>query len=177
MRLMASKVYRAFPELDQFDDAACERFVRGARRQRSLWSWLRGVVVSLVIVAAASVVSVMLMVTVTRYVSRIRTPLETTYLLGTAAALSFSVGAPFIAVLVLRDQLLRRAVREILKRTHCLKCRYPLLGIPIHSDSVRCPECGEVAKLDELDGDAAASIRAAAQLAMPGHGDLPSAGA
>ncbi|MFT3686312.1 MAG: hypothetical protein QM783_15565 [Phycisphaerales bacterium] len=32
MRIPGSKVYRAFPELDRFDDVQCVRFMKGAKR-------------------------------------------------------------------------------------------------------------------------------------------------
>ena len=49
--------------------------------------------------------------------------------------------------LMIRDVWLRWAIRKELAQTLCLRCDYQLLGLPVHSGVVRCPECGMDNKL------------------------------
>ncbi len=138
MRLRLSKAYRAFPELDAFSDEECERFVERvkcearSRRRRALLDVLVIVAGPPVGFGASAVVY------------RAAEPL------GVAASfLSVSgvIVAVVVAVLFMRDGLLRRYLAQRLSRAECRACRYSLLGLPVADGAVRCPECGMVIQL------------------------------
>ncbi|MBN4052617.1 type II secretion system protein GspG, partial [bacterium AH-315-K20] len=66
--------------------------------------------------------------------------------------LLFSVGIalPFLSIMLIRDKLLLRRVRFVLRaRGACPSCRYSLLGIVVSADNiVICPECGMEVEAD-----------------------------
>lgn len=160
MRLLTSKIHKAFPELDRFEEERCERFVRAARRgfRRSLGRMALmvvafGVVAGLLGLAAWKPVQVLEKHAIVR---------GTGALLPAVAVLAMATGVFLggsLAALLVRDLLLRRRVRYVIRaRGTCSACGYTLLGVPVpESLCVVCPECGFVsevdAALDELVGD------------------------
>lgn len=162
MRIPGSKVYRAFPELDHFSDDQCRKFVRAANRgfwwtSLRIFVWVSGAI-SVLAVAAIGLSFLTgawkkwLGDSVVEFVGDLSPWL--------AAALLFP-----LAALVLRDWLLIRLVRSILRtRGCCSRCSYGLLGLPVDADlSVTCPECGARTKVDpslgELTKDAQGNTR------------------
>lgn len=162
MRIPGSKVYRAFPELDHFSDDQCRKFVRAANRgfwwtSLRIFVWVSGAI-SILAVAAIGLSFLTgawknwLGDSVVEFVGDLSPWL--------AAALLFP-----LAALVLRDWLLIRLVRSILRtRGCCSRCSYGLLGLPVDADlSVTCPECGARTKVDpslgELTKDAQGNTR------------------
>ncbi len=145
MRLPWSKVYRAFPELDEFDDDQCERFVRWA------WSkvWLRMVVLP-VAGGIAWVVAVHLVLSILPATLPGLPPgiggANLVALLIVVLSLASSVAVGFF----IRDSLLIRAIRDRVRSARCLECRFSLLGLPICEGAVAYPECGTALALDEL---------------------------
>lgn len=69
-----------------------------------------------------------------------------------AALAAFAVAAlvAFVLAMVVRDALLRRRVRYVLKaRATCPGCSYPLLGLSVSAAmTVDCPECGHHMQVD-----------------------------
>ncbi|MDY7107600.1 MAG: hypothetical protein SYC29_03095 [Planctomycetota bacterium] len=172
MRLITSrKLYRAFPELDQFGDERCERLVRRLR------SDVVGVRIVLLPLAAFTIA------------------LPSTALLGLVAwgaglpACEMIAGkrngetlliaivivgvvlAPALAVLLTRDVVLggavRRALVERLELTRCRGCRYLLLGQRVIDGIIICPECGRPTTLAEL------GLHSPEDLIPPGPGEDP----
>lgn len=152
MRLPFSRIYRAFPELDAFDDAECERFVLRARsHRRDLVMWPVGVG------CAGSIVWVAGVIPCTMYVTRQLFPRQVEFdpspfeLIGLVA-----VGALVVLLgsMLLRDRLLIRAIRGRVDLAACPSCRHSLLGLPLldggERETVRCPECGSAVLLDEI---------------------------
>jgi hypothetical protein len=140
MRIPFRKIYRAFPELDRFDDERCERYVLqatqvalGRRVRRHLLEAALGVLVFGAIIFAG-------ILTARLAGSRLfASSASALILLGYYSLL---VALPIIASLMARDWWLRRAVGDRLRSARCPGCEYSLLGLPVQEDSVRCPECG-----------------------------------
>lgn len=147
MRLPVSKVYRAFPELDRFDDGRCEAYVRTVRRAQGGIGLLIGFAHVLLGVATTLVMMIV-------------------FSMGLAAATSgrgepslvplgllVMVVAPAIGSFVgfgLRDRRLRRLLKAQIAGSRCPECSYLLLGLVPADGSIRCPECGGLFTLVEL---------------------------
>jgi DNA-directed RNA polymerase subunit RPC12/RpoP len=142
VRLPWSKVYRAFPELDQFDDRRCEEFVRSARRRfrhefapRLL---LQVLVTALCVIIAAGISG--------RWMA-----FADVRLAPVAATVPCAVllGCSLLPAVLIRDLWLRSMLRRHIGNARCQGCGYPLLGLPVMGEAkmpgVRCPECGESA--------------------------------
>jgi hypothetical protein len=140
MRLPFSKAYRAFPELDAFSDEECERFVERVTGE-ARWRRRRALLDLLSIVAGPPIGFV-----ASAIVYRVTEPLSVA-----ASFLSVSgvIIAVVVAVLFMRDGLLRRYLAQRLSRAECRACRYSLLGLAVTGGAVRCPECGAVTVLAE----------------------------
>lgn len=142
MRLITRKLWRAFPELDRFEDGQCQRFVVAAVRD----TWPR--VIRWVVVVLAGFLGVVLGIMLSVIAEDV---LRTTMSYGLARAqwgvvfsATFTVGGGSIAAMIARDMLVRWHLRRVLAGTGCPVCRYSLLGIPVPaSGRIQCPECGE----------------------------------
>ena len=145
MRLIASPVYRAFPELDSFSDAQCREFAVRARG-----SWRRRAVVGAVR-AVASVTAV----PITVWIFAVT--------VGPAIGLRNSSASWVLAVVLLTgllaggvtwllsgDLSLRLAIRRVMRiGGTCQGCGYVLVGLPVSASlDVTCPECGERTSLE-----------------------------
>ncbi len=151
MRLPISKVWRAFPELDRFDDARCARYVGEAKRE----SWRSGLLVAALI--PLSVLAWMISVAVAIAILDLMQPGGAgPGTAGTITAFALYAGTPLVLLLILlkaRDRWLQRAIRNRLNVARCLGCSYSLLGLtPIKGSCVVvCPECGKAGELtDEM---------------------------
>lgn len=132
MRLLARSVYRAFPELDAFSDAECRIYVRNATA--SPLRRMARVAVNVAVLAGLVAIEVRLL----------QTWITSSYLPGRMAALLLLVLCTVgIGALVMRDLLLRLAIRRILGRgARCPQCSYSLAGLPVAQEqAVTCPEC------------------------------------
>ncbi len=153
MRLIARTIWRAFPELDRFDDRRCRLFVDAARRSR-LSMILRATLVTL-LVAAMTTGTLALGYAIAprwfKYSPGADSHCNDASPPGGAAAV---MGAGFlltvVAAFVARDQLLRLRIRRLLcSQGRCRACTYLLLGLPVSAElKVRCPECGLEAEVD-----------------------------
>ena len=141
MRLPMSKVYRAFPELDRFDDAACRAFVADVSR-RHWWSALRTAIFSVIVAVLLALGG--LFVIVSEMSQRPNTLTQVGELIGLVAVF---VG-PIVFGMAMRDWWLRRRLQERIDASRCFACNYSLVGMPAAAEGVCCPECGAVTPVD-----------------------------
>ncbi|MCC6660402.1 MAG: hypothetical protein IT437_05905 [Phycisphaerales bacterium] len=147
MRLPYSKVYRAFPELDRFDDGQCRLFVRqataGSLRRRAAGAGLQ------LLAAVCGVFAWLLIVGVGQSLLRLLRDgaVRDVLTIVLAAGLVF---VPSIAALITRDAWLRRSVRARLVSARCPGCEYSLLGLPVVLGVAVCPECGQELDLERM---------------------------
>ncbi|MCC6320015.1 MAG: hypothetical protein IT438_01085 [Phycisphaerales bacterium] len=147
MRLPVSKVYRAFPELDRFDDLRCEAYVRTVRRAQGGIGLLIGFAHVLLGVATTLVMMIVFSMGVATATTGQRVP--------SLVPLGFlvMVVAPALGAFVgfgLRDRRLRRLLRSQIEQSRCPECSYLPLGLVPADGSIRCPECGGSFTLAEL---------------------------
>lgn len=157
MRLITRRqIYRAFPELDRFDDERCIRFVRAANSGR--WKSARRIAIFFAGVigffAVMSVVGGMQWYT-GRKLSGIRNDRWFFAITGGIIVLHFAAAAA--ASLWTRDLLLRRRIRMVVRdRGVCLGCHYSLIGLFVDENHrVKCPECGQITEVDPSLGELA----------------------
>ena len=134
MRIIASPIYRAFPELDGFTDEQCRRYVdlaRGGQRSRVMFEVAR-VMLSLGCVYVSSPV-----------VLRNWSWSEADWLITLSVAMMATVF--LLGMLFWRDVLLRLLVRRVLRGTaRCPSCDYSAMGLVVSANhAVTCPECGK----------------------------------
>jgi DNA-directed RNA polymerase subunit RPC12/RpoP len=164
MRIPIAKVYRAFPELDPFDDAKCVAFVsraRRARRRRFWLSWLSLLVdIPLAVVVTVTMLNVL---PVSSWLDRLDRAMSFLFNPASGVPSTIVLGVVLIVGLVLppamgflwiRDAILKRAIRAALKSVACIACGFDLTGLPVTDGEagprVRCPECGLLMDLDEV---------------------------
>ncbi|MBL4697653.1 MAG: hypothetical protein JKX70_02350 [Phycisphaerales bacterium] len=142
------KIWRAFPELDQFDDAICKKFVRRAKlldnsRQEPLlfllafgcaffvWIFFVGIIQSVHFEVAKKLGW--------QLPSIVRSSF---FVIGFSGVLWF----PMLSGLIVRDRWLRHCIRKLFSLSECAACGYSLIGLAIvereDGRGVRCPECG-----------------------------------
>jgi hypothetical protein len=139
MRLPVRKIYRAFPELDPFDDAKCAQFVRvAAGRGRALRLFIQLLVGGVMLVG----LGIPAYHGAVRAAESLMSRSDALSLLLPASIVSCSCGLAALAFLAARDFTLRRAVRRVMfGRGACPKCGYGLTGVPVRDSTVMCPEC------------------------------------
>ncbi len=153
MRLIRTKIYRAFPELDRFDDEQCRRFVVAAnsswRRRLGRWAVV-GVTTAVMVVAGIAGAVVLAAWMDERMMMN-----GTIGYFGWAVLLVIGSGLGLLGGLVLRDRILRLRVRQLIRRCgSCPKCHYSLLGIRVGAENVIvCPECGTKVIADPAMGE------------------------
>lgn len=150
MRLPMSKIYRAFPELDRFEAAECEAWV--ARAWKMHGAALAGMNLLAFAVGGGALLLVGPLCFVVFWRVSERTPGEWGWWLQLAMVLVMMpvLAVPVVGGLWIRDIALRRAIVRQLEGARCVKCRYSLLGLPIHLGAVVCSECGERMTLGTL---------------------------
>lgn len=166
MRLITPQVYRAIPELDRFSDEQCRQFVRVANRS-ILGRLVRSIIITvlgLVVACASTLASIYVWGSVD---SRQLMPFAASVVVSVALA-STMLLVGLCALLVLRDRLLGRRVRRLIRdRGNCFQCGYSLLGVRVASDNtVICPECGVKADTDQAFNELA-SGEASERVFMP----------
>lgn len=151
MRVPLAKVWRAFPELDPFADAECQRYVKEATRRRLLSA--------VVLMSSGLLIALMLGVACTwAVIATARWSGVTTsgihrwtyqVLLEDVPKFAIVPVSLWVGVLLGRDLWLRRAIRKRLDLTICGGCGYSLLGLTLRRDPgtddeyVMCPECAQ----------------------------------
>jgi len=163
MRLPIRKLYRAFPELDQFSNEQCERFVLRARQAQGFGEWT-------IAAPIAAVMSTCMIMAILQYALNSAAQRVVIGAVGRSAAQEvYPATLVFIWVLVLalsgllaRDGVLRhflkRAIWKRIDKIRCPKCRYSLLGQRVHDGLVQCPECGDVTTLKLLGVESEADL-------------------
>lgn len=157
MRLISTKIWRAFPELDQYDDATCRRYIARARQIRRTGLHQTAILFSLVAslafaITLASPHYYTLEWVAKQFMANDKVDVMTDTLLNLLVFVSF-IWVPALTGLIVRDRLLHRCLRRHLDGAICPECRYSLIGLEIFGPGamprVRCPECGEEVKLNQ----------------------------
>lgn len=183
MRLITKDLWRAFPELDRFDDDRCRRFVIAAQRGKraAIWRILLNLILTASVAAAIGSIGLAIMWLFWDAGGGTSGPAAGGWRFAFGLfILCLAIVAAGLSSLVLRDQLLRRRVAHfIFARGKCPQCRYNLLGVRVpESLRIHCPECGlelEVDKaLTEL-ADAGTASTESAQHALHAATDDPAA--
>ena len=166
MRIPRRKIYRAFPEMDQFTDEQCVCFLRMIRVRR-FWIFLASVVawvlafIAAVIVFSRIVGPIFNSAGVRRLLDVVMINLPGVGdlywgdLLFTCLAVFLNVGVPTMLAVLTRDWFLHRALGRHIQGARCPGCKQSLIGLPILEEdedvpSVRCPECGRLWILRDL---------------------------
>jgi hypothetical protein len=166
------KLYRAFPELDQFSDEQCEEFVKRAKHMQGFGDW------AIAAVTATALVSCLVLAILQYFLSgalqRAAISLAGRAMaqhLYPAAIVFLWVVVPALSALVGRDvvywRFLKRAIWKRIELIRCGTCKYSLLGQHVRSGVVRCPECGEATTLTRLGVDSEADLMPPAELHSP----------
>ena len=160
MRILSRKIWRAFPELDQFDDDVCRRYIRQARK---LGNSTKGAFFVMLVLPLSFVLWAGLMFNF----DAIMYYLESWHNIEIFDFLSSSFRDVFIAIrltgyiwfpvlcmAIVRDRWLNRCIRKQLSGNKCGACGYSLIGLSLMKDSeepsVTCPECGHHIVLREM---------------------------
>lgn len=151
MRIPLWRVYRAFPELDPFEDERCVRFVRSARR-----GWRRQLGHGALVLLAAAPVTLGCVFGMLVLADRwkvfeygLEGLLHWRVVPQVAACLGLACLGPMVGA-VARDALMRRRLVEVIRaRGVCPACSYSLIGLAVAADfTVQCPECGDRVHVD-----------------------------
>ncbi|HYE62726.1 MAG TPA: hypothetical protein VD997_12090 [Phycisphaerales bacterium] len=146
MRIPGTKVWRAFPELDRFSDAECERFVERATAEHqgsksgvmALGCLGLVIAVPLVIwlgVAAWSAFSPAF------FGGMRKSDLDVVEDIAKTAFIAFLALGCSLTMLVVRDRWLIHTITRKVQKAACAGCGYSLLGLQPDHGVVVCPEC------------------------------------
>lgn len=148
MRLIVTKVYRAFPPLDGLSDDECMTYVRRVCANYTSLQALTPFVFGGMLLFTIPIAWMAL-----EYHGWERYwPLITTFELRLVLMVLASVAIAAIGGLFMRDVVMYLALRTELNRASCRKCGHCLLGLPttligLEPDPaktyIRCPECGK----------------------------------
>ncbi|MBL0928127.1 MAG: NUDIX domain-containing protein [Phycisphaerales bacterium] len=160
MRIPGTRIYRAFPELDRFSDADCAAWIERAKERGGKVLALAPIVTGCVLLPVGAVLAFVL----SRFADETLDILTLTVSVFAAVV----VGVPTMSTLLVRDRLLRRAIRAAVLGATCPRCAYSLLGLRVTEGAVRCPECAHLTVLAERDLTPD-DILAGKALAPPGY--------
>ena len=151
MRLLTTKIWRAYPELDRYDDDFCKRYIKRAKRLQNAWKFWVMMIFALP-VSLGVWVGLMFATgfILNEYLYDVSFTLETTIFLFAGTGVAWM---PAFTALLIRDRWLHRCIRKQLFGVQCPPCGYSLIGLSIDSPdnpSVHCPECGQVTLLSDL---------------------------
>ena len=160
MRILSRKIWRAFPELDKYDDEVCQRYIRHAQRSNTLW---KGVVQMIIAMLVGVVVWGGLMFNYDAIVYYLHSWYDIEifdFVSGVVVDLFLAVRItgyiwfPVLCMLLVRDRWLNRCVRKQLSGIKCGACGYSLIGLTLIDDApkptVICPECGHDIVLGDM---------------------------
>ncbi|MEM9415985.1 MAG: hypothetical protein AAGA29_10995 [Planctomycetota bacterium] len=152
MRIPINKVYRAFPELDDYSDEQCERLMRRVQLQQG-----QSIGINMIIGISFVGLAFLIFITCKVVIASLEIPVHVAnrqedmiLLLGFVTVF----GLPAAVCLFLRDYILRKrltgAINYAIDRVRCLSCKYILIGQSAKEEHVTCPECGARQHLSEL---------------------------
>ena len=149
-RIPTTRLYRAFPELDRFDDDQCRRLMKRIELQPGA-NWL----IRLVPLLLASLLFMAGCAGLFHYTTALRSAATWLYEdWDLVIALLLAFGTPAAVAFVSRDLLLRhyliKAINMRIDRVRCRSCGYILIGQTAVDRRVCCPECGSVTRLSDL---------------------------
>lgn len=136
--------YRAYPEFDGYTDEQCRKLLLQARLRRGDAAWVLPLLASIVLVGLWSIIAL-------GVIRALATLLGIT-LTGNnlwIVLLLFEVPGFVVTFVWLRRIMLVRSVRRLVNRAACPFCEFSLVGLPVRTNAVRCPECGQVVILSE----------------------------
>jgi predicted Zn-ribbon and HTH transcriptional regulator len=143
VRVPATKVYRAFPEMDRFTDAECQRLVVHAGRHARITPEA-GCVGRFIAVGALGLGgSLLLGWLISSMVRNADDMIPAGVFVG-------SLVLGIILSLQYRDRLMGHVLREQIRRTTCPTCNASLLGSHRSADTVRCGGCSAVHTFESL---------------------------
>lgn len=151
MRAPLRHAYRAWPQFDAFDDAACQRIKRRAHRAAAAkvgWSILAfAAVVVLTLILFQPLFAV---ITYAADVSLRNAGRSYPSLIIWFVILHLCGMIPGVFLLLVADVSARARMLKELDRTSCVGCGYALTSLPMLGDAIRCPECGETLELSDV---------------------------
>ena len=161
---MRDKIWRAFPELDQFDDETCMRYIMQGKETASnpfgYVIYLGAVCLGLAVWVGIGVVAYLLYQEIDQKTLNSMLGVWITLL---AAIIGLGViWMPAVALLFARDRVMWSRVKRRLQGASCFQCNYCLVGLlpstEEHGRGVRCPECGlfyyfDAGQISEADID------------------------
>ena len=159
MRVLSRKLWRAFPELDQYDDEVCQRYLARARatngNQYDPFLILIAVIAAFAFSIWISSSHHWFLRWIAAFITNRKQPgamLETFIDLFVFVS---GIWMPYVAGFLARDRLLHRSLKKHLGGAICPNCRYSLVGLGLHGPEgakrVTCPECGHEAALTILN--------------------------
>jgi len=151
MRIPISNIYRAFPELDDYDDEQCARLMR--RIQLNLSGHARRNTISLSVCAASLLLTLATSKIIYDFFAKNYDFVSKNDLIFLPCLL-FILGVSAAALVLTRDIVLRRQLKNAidyeLDRVRCLNCRYILIAQQPKAGMLTCPECGTQVSLARL---------------------------
>ena len=154
MRIITRRIYRAFPELDDFTDKQCKLLMQRVRVAKSARAGMGVAALGMGFIA-------FILGLITSFV--LFDPLENLFLdlgfraferLAIASSFLIALSPGFVTALITRDLILRRmllkAIRIRIDKVRCPKCKYILIGQSENNGAVTCPECGQTTFLKQL---------------------------
>ena len=148
MRLITRKIYRAFPELDQFDDVTCQRYINRTVgiSTNGAGCLLIGSVLIVSFIAWIFIEYNAIQVGVFWLLDKLEIrvgPYREVFIY--LVAYSGYIWFPWLMLLIARDRWLYRQIKKQLHGVGCRECGYCLVGLPINETRfngfVVCPEC------------------------------------
>jgi hypothetical protein len=154
LRIPINKIYRAFPELDEYTDQQCQLLVKrvqlsGFSKFTANGAAFGGFIVGLIAMLPMIYALIALLQAVD--------PIWQSRITEDYRAFIWAFGLFWPAAvggLIGRDMVLRRllikAINVHIDRVRCPQCKYILIGQREHHGAVTCPECGHSATLRSL---------------------------
>jgi hypothetical protein len=146
--IVRANIWRAFPELDQYDDETCMRYIMQGKETASnpfgYVIYFGAVCLGLVIWAVVGIVAYLLYQEIDQKTLNSMLGFGITLL---AAIIGLGViWMPAIVLLFARDRVMWSQVKRRLRGASCFQCKYCLIGLSPsdgeHGRGIRCPECG-----------------------------------
>jgi DNA-directed RNA polymerase subunit RPC12/RpoP len=156
LRILRRKIWRAFPELDKYDDDVCQRYIHRAKRIDNSW---KGWVLIFLTLPVAFIVWGVLSWMGSVFIAGLEYQHDI-YLTDSFSiffplvVLTGFAWFPLVSAFIVRDRWLNRCIRKQLSGIKCGACGYSLIGLSLIDEApnptVICPECGHHILLHEM---------------------------